>query len=90
MRLEIGGVQITSATVDELAELQEDNGTADLFLRTLDTLIKRIPLAEDLFDSDADTLNALRALALMSQTIQRLASPPDADDPDNDVPTLSI
>ena len=79
MRIKIDGAVLTDGVIRSIRELQADNGTAELFLTTIDRLTKSIPLSEDIFKTDAEVLQAIRALELMRQTIETLSMVDDQE-----------
>ena len=92
MRVEISGAQITDAVVDVLETLQTERDVADLYVQTLDEVTRTVILDLSATDSDADStiMSKLRALQMIRRDILTLASPPDVDDPANDIPTASF
>ena len=93
MRIEIAGTQITDAVVDILDDLQNMTDLTKEYLRTLDEISRTVILAtseDDDEGDDARTLSQLRAIQMIRRAIVTLSSPPDADDPKNDKPILSL
>ena len=74
MRIEIAGAQITDSVVDVLETLQTTPDVARMYTDNI----------------DADTLAQLRTLQMIRRDILTLASPPDADLPQNDTLTASF
>lgn len=93
MRIEIAGAQITDAVVDILDDLQNMTDLTKEYLRTLDEITQTQILAtseDDDEENDARTLSRLRAIQMIRRVIVTLSSPPDADDPSNDIPAASF
>lgn len=93
MRIEIAGAQITDAVVDILDDLQNMTDLTKEYLRTLDEITQTQILAtseDDDEENDARTLSRLRAIQMIRRVIVTLSAPPDADDPKNDKPILSL
>lgn len=91
MRIEVAGAQITDAVVDVLDTLQNDRDVVDMYVRTLDELTRFVILdltADD--ESDKATMSKLRVLQMIRRDLLTLATPPDVDDPANDIPTAQI
>lgn len=91
MRIEIAGAQITNAVVDVLETLQTTPDITHMYTDNIDALCRRLLLDFDGDDiNDADTLAQLRTLQMIRRDILTLASPPDADLPQNDTLTASF
>lgn len=91
MRIEVAGAQITDAVVDVLDTLQNDRDVVDMYVRTLDELTRSVILdltADD--ESDTAAMSKLRVLQMIRRDLLTLATPPDVDDPANDIPTAQI
>lgn len=91
MRIEIAGAQITDAVVEVLDDLQNDVEMTKIFLETIDEMTRATIV--DIADVDSDAgivLNRLRSLQKIRRIIATLATPPDVDDPANDVATASF
>lgn len=91
MRIEVAGAQITDAVVDVLDTLQNDRDVVDMYVRTLDELTRCVILditADD--ESDTAAMSKLRVLQMIRRDLTTLATPPDVDDPANDIPTAQI
>lgn len=91
MRIEVAGAQITDAVVDVLDTLQNHRDVVDMYVRTLDELTRCVILdltADD--ESDTATMSKLRVLQMIRRDLTTLATPPDVDDPANDIPTAQI
>ena len=86
MRIEIAGAQITNAVVDVLETLQTTPDITHMYTDNIDALCRRLLLDFD----GADTLAQLRTLQMIRRDILTLASPPDADLPQNDTLTASF
>ncbi len=87
MRLIVAGAQITDAMVEILDDLQNSplgKGYADV----IDEACRVIMLA-DHPDGEA-AIGMLRELVLLRKAVCILASPPDADLPQNDIPLIEI
>lgn len=91
MRVEIAGAQLTEAVVDVLDTLQNQPDVTRLYLETIDTVTRTVILNISGDDTeDSLTLSHLRALQMIRRDIATLATPPEANDPANDRPTLSM
>lgn len=91
MRIEIAGAQITDAVVEVLDTLQNQRDLTNIYISTLDELTRLVIL--DISgdeDQDSPTLARLRALQMIRRDLLTLSTPPDADDPANDIPTASF
>lgn len=91
MRIEIGGAQVTDSVVDVLDTLQNQPEIIKSYLQVIDTITRLIIL--DISGDEEDDIEAmsrLRALQMIRRDIKTLATPPDADDPANDIPAASI
>lgn len=91
MRMEIAGAQVTAAMVDVIEELQTNTELLKLYTDTLDDLTRKVVLDIDGIDeNDSAVLGIIRVLQMIRRDIITLANPPDADDPENDIPVASI
>ena len=91
MRVEISGAQITDAVVEVIEDLQTNPELAKMYIDTLDELTRTVILGIDgLEDNDSVTLERIRVLQMLRRDILKIATPPDVDDPANDVPAASI
>lgn len=89
MRVEIGGAQVTGAMVDVLDTLQNQPEVLRGYTDTVARLTRLLIVdAGDVGDAEAMAL--LRCLQLMLADLRTLASPPDLDDPANDIPAASL
>lgn len=91
MRIEIAGAQITDSVVETLDTLQNQPEVTQLYVDTIDRITRSVIL--DLSGDDAEdsaTLSRLRTLQMIRRDLLSLAMPPDADDPANDKPTVSL
>ena len=92
MRIEVAGAQVTDAVVDVLDTLQNDRDVISMYVRTIDELtrstILNITAADD--ESDTAAMSKLRVLQMIRRDLTTLATPPDVDDPANDIPTAQI
>lgn len=91
MRIEIAGAQVTDSVVDVLDTLQNQPEIIKSYLQVIDTVTRLIIL--DISGDEEDDIEAmsrLRALQMIRRDIKTLATPPDADDPANDIPAASI
>lgn len=91
MRIEIAGAQITESVVDVIETLQVEREIRRQYVDTLDYLTRYIIMdinGDD--EEDAATLGRLRVLQMLRRDINTLADPPEADLPENDVPTASL
>lgn len=91
MRMEIAGAQVTAAMVDVIEELQTNTELLKLYTDTLDDLTRKVVLDIDSIDeNDSAVLGIIRVLQMIRRDIITIANPPDADDPENDIPVVSI
>lgn len=91
MRMEIAGAQVTAAMVDVIEELQTNTELLKLYTDTLDDLTRKVVLDIDGIDeNDSAVLGIIRVLQMIRRDIITMANPPDADDPENDIPVVSI
>lgn len=91
MRIEIAGANITSAVVEVIDTLQTDRVTFTGYASALDRVIRHLILSADEVEDDAtETLNTIRQLTMLKQDLAAIAMPPDADNPENDVPLTSL
>ena len=91
MRIEIAGAQITDSVVETLDTLQNQPELTQLYVDTIDRITRSVILdlsGDDMEDSA--TLSHLRTLQMIRRDLLSLAIPPDADDPANDTPTVSL
>ena len=91
MKIEIAGAQITDAVVDILDDLQNMTDYTKMYLATLDELTRDIILdisGED--ENNSRTIDRLRVLQMIRRDPMVLSMPPDADDPKNGKPILSL
>lgn len=91
MKIEIAGAQITDAVVDILDDLQNMTDYTKMYLATLDELTRDIILdisGED--ENNSRTIDRLRVLQMIRRDLMVLSMPPDADDPKNGKPILSL
>lgn len=91
MRIEIAGAQITESVVDVIETLQVEREIRRQYVETLDYLTRYIIMdinGDD--EEDAATLGRLRVLQMLRRDINILADPPEADLPENDIPTASF
>ena len=92
MRIEIAGAQITDAVVEVLDTLQNQPGHIDKYIEALNRYV-RIEAANmtgDNAEADAAVFERLGVLQSLRQTLLTLSAPPDADLPENDIPTASL
>lgn len=92
MRIEVAGAQITDAVVDVLDTLQNDRDVISMYVRTIDELTRSTILDITATDDESDTaaMSKLRVLQMIRRDLTTLATPPDVDDPANDIPTAQI
>ena len=91
MRVEISGAQITDIVVDTIEELQTNTALTKMYVETLDELTRTAILDIDVLDDgDSEILNRIRVIQMIRRDILKIASPPDVDDPANDIPTASF
>lgn len=91
MRVEISGAQITDMVVEVIEDLQTNPELAKMYIDTLDELTRTVILNIDgMEDNDSVTLERIRVLQMLRRDILKIATPPDVDDPVNDVPAASI
>lgn len=92
MRLEVAGAQITDAVVEVLDTLQNQPDVAKLYVETIDTIMRYLIDGTDTSDYniDSETMERLRVMQMIRRDILAIATPPDVDDPGNDVPVASI
>lgn len=92
MRIEIAGAQITDAVVDIIDTLQNDRDITRVYLEAIDEITRTVILDITAADEEADSrvLGRIRALQMIRRDLATLSSPPDADDPANDIPRLSV
>lgn len=92
MRIEVAGAQITDAVVDVLDTLQNDRDIINMYVRTIDELTRSTILDMTATDDESDTatMSKLRVLQMIRRDLTTLATPPDVDDPANDIPTAQI
>ena len=91
MRVEICGAQITDAVVEVIEELQTNAELTKLYVDTLDEMTRTVILdIEGLEEKDAETLGRIRVLQMLRRDILKIATPPDVDDPANDVPAAQL
>lgn len=90
MRIEVGGAQITESVADILDMLQNET-IAKEYLDAIDELT-RLTIMSLNGDpgEDRKVFEILRVLQLLRHDIRALASPPEVDLPENDVPTASF
>ena len=91
MRMEIGGAQVTDSVVDVLDTLQNQPEIVKTYINVIDE-ITRASILDISGDEEDDVaiMARLRALQMMRRDIATLSSPPDLNDPLNDIPQLSI
>ncbi|MDE6243768.1 MAG: hypothetical protein K2M14_07145 [Muribaculaceae bacterium] len=91
MRIEIAGAQITDAVVEVLDTLQNQNDLTNIYISTLDELTRLVILDISGDETqDSPTLARLRALQMIRKDLLTLSTPPDVDEPANDIPTASF
>ncbi|MCM1450677.1 MAG: hypothetical protein NC102_00240 [Clostridium sp.] len=91
MRIIAAGAQITTAVVEVLETLQGQPDIAKLYIGAIDSITRAaIEGFSGNDERDAETLSILRALQMMRRDIEALASPSDADLPENDTPAFTI
>lgn len=92
MRIEVAGAQVTDAVVDVLDTLQNDRDIINMYVRTIDELTRSTILDMTATDDESDTatMSKLRVLQMIRRDLTTLATPPDVDDPANDIPTAQI
>lgn len=91
MRMEIGGAQVTDSVVDVLDTLQNQPEIVKTYINVIDEITRSsiLDISGDEED-DVAIMARLRALQMMRRDIATLSSPPDLDDPLNDIPQLSV
>ncbi len=91
MRIEVAGAQITDSVVDVLDTLQNEPDVTKAYIETIDE-VTRAAILDISGDDEADTkvMSRLRALQMIRRDLTTLASPPDVDLPENDVPKVSL
>ena len=91
MRIEIAGAQITDAVVEVLDTLQNQRDLTNIYISTLDELTRLVILDISGDETqDSPTLARLRALQMIRKDLINLSTPPDVDEPANDIPTASF
>ena len=91
MRIEIAGAQITDAVVEVLDTLQNQRDLTNIYISTLDELTRLVILDISGDETqDSPTLARLRALQMIRKDLLTLSTPPDVDEPANDIPTASF
>ncbi len=91
MSLEVGGGQWTDAVIETLDALQNQAGLAQLYVETLDALIRSTIL--NISGEEADdsaVLSRIRTLKLIRRDIIALAMPAGVDDTANDKLIISF
>ena len=91
MRVEIGGAQVTDSVVEVLDTLQNQRELSKTYLCVLDEVTRTIIL--DISGDEEDdvaVMARLRTLQMIRRDLLTLSTPPDADDPANDVPTAQL
>ena len=89
MRIEIAGAQITDEVVDVLDTLQNQPEIITSYRDTIRDLCRDTILSPDDVD-DVERMSRLRSLQMMLRDLETLAAPPDAGDPANDIPLVSV
>lgn len=91
MRMEIGGAQVTDSVIDVLDTLQNQPEIVKTYINVIDEITRSsiLDISGDEED-DVAIMARLRALQMMRRDIASLSSPPDLDDPLNDIPQLSV
>ena len=91
MRIEVAGAQITDTVVDVLETLQTQQDVAKLYLDTLDEVTRMVILdISGVDEEDTKVLGRLRALQMIRRDFATLATPPDVDLPENDIPSATL
>lgn len=92
MRVEIAGAQITDSVVEVLETLQTNTELVRIYIETLDRVTREriLDLTGSDDEEDSKVLATLRALQMIRRDLRTLATPPDADDPANDIPTATL
>ena len=91
MRIEIAGAQMTDAVVEVLDTLQNQRDLTNIYISTLDELTRLVILDISGDETqDSPTLARLRALQMIRKDLLTLSTPPDVDEPANDIPTASF
>ena len=91
MRIEIGGAMVTDAVVEVLDTLHNRPEIVKTYINVIDEITRSsiLDISGDEED-DVAIMARLRALQMMRRDIKTLATPPDSDDPANDIPAVSI
>ena len=90
MRIEAAGAHVTSAVVKVLDSFQNESDGFDA-LAIIDGTIRKLLLDHE--SSPVATMKLIRLLqnlCWLRDKVAVLAMPPDADDPDNDIPLASL
>lgn len=89
--MEIGGAQVTDSVIDVLDTLQNQPEIVKTYINVIDEITRSsiLDISGDEED-DVAIMARLRALQMMRRDIASLSSPPDLDDPLNDIPQLSV
>lgn len=90
MRTEIAGAQITSAVVAVIEALQTYPEIRDRYLGVIDYLTRYIITNCDTVAESDQAMECLKTLQEIRGDIATLATPPDLDDPENDIPATQI
>lgn len=92
MRIEVAGAQITTAVVEVLDTLQNQPEIARAYIDTIDELTRMaiLDITADDDERDTATMSRLRALQMIRSDISTLATPPDVDLPENDIPAAQL
>lgn len=84
MKTTIDNAVITGSVAAVVAELQSKGGSADLYVRVLDSVMERILLDPD-GDEYPGTLDELRALQQLKNDIKMLASVQEDEQPEDTI-----
>ena len=92
MRTEIAGAQITTSVAYVIEILQTCPDIRDRYIEVIDSITRREILNDDRTDGldDFDVMSDLRVLQQLRNDIMTIATPPDLNDPENDIPAATI
>ena len=91
MRIEIAGAQITDTVVEVLDTLQNQRDLTNIYISTIDELTRLVILdTSGDEDQDSPTLALLRSLQMIRKDLLTLSMPPDVDNFNNDIPSISL
>ncbi|MDE6277254.1 MAG: hypothetical protein K2M06_04015 [Muribaculaceae bacterium] len=90
MKTKIGDATLTDAVVEVLETLQNQRDVTAIYLETIDELTRTliVDLSDDSADADIIVMSRLRALQMMRRDIVTLSTPPDMDQPTDEIPAV--